>query len=138
MSIVLLKKRFENIFCKVVLQIRAGQRSITANLWPLTTHIYQVMIIVTGDFSNKYFFIIFISCRTQMFFKTAVVRNVAIFIGKHLCWSSILIKLPYGLQLYFNLVPKETSTQVFSWEYYKIFSNNFFIEHLQWMLLSVW
>ena len=138
MSIVLLKKRFENIFCKVVLQIRAGQRSITANLWPLTTHIYQVMIIVTGDFSNKYFFIIFISRRTQMFFKTAVVRNVAIFIGKHLCWSSILIKLPYGLQLYFNLVPKETSTQVFSWEYYKIFSNNFFIEHLQWMLLSVW
>ena len=138
MSIVLLKKRFENIFCKVVLQIRAGQRSITANLWPLTTHIYQVMIIVTGDFSNKYFFIIFISHRTQMFFKTAVVRNVAIFIGKHLCWSSILIKLPYGLQLYFNLVPKETSTQVFSWEYYKIFSNNFFIEHLQWMLLSVW
>ena len=138
MSIVLLKKRFENIFCKVVLQIRAGQRSITANLWPLTTNIYQVMIIVTGDFSNKYFFIIFISRRTQMFFKTAVVRIVAIFIGKHLCWSSILIKLPYGLQLYFNLVPKETSTQVFSWEYYKIFSNNFFIEHLQWMLLSVW
>ena len=138
MSIVLLKKRFENIFCKVVLQIRAGQRSITANLWPLTTHIYQVMIIVTGDFSNKYFFIIFISRRTQMFFKTAVVRNVTIFIGKHLCWSSILIKLPYGFQLYFNLVPKETSTQVFSWEYYKIFSNNFFIEHLQWMLLSVW
>ena len=136
MSIVLLKKGFENIFCKVVLQIRADQRSITANLWPLTTHIFHVMIIVTGDFSNKCFFIIFISCRTQVFFKTAVVRNVAIFIGKHLCWSPVLIKLPYGLQLYFNLVPKETSTQVFSWEYYKIFSNNFFIiELLQWILL---
>ena len=35
------------------LQIRAGQRSITANLWPLTAHIYHVMIIVTGGFSKK-------------------------------------------------------------------------------------
>ena len=29
---------------------------ITTNLWPLTTHIYHVMIIVSGDFSNKYFY----------------------------------------------------------------------------------
>ena len=38
------------------LQIRAGQWSITANLWPLTTHIYHVMIIVTGGFSKKSFY----------------------------------------------------------------------------------
>ena len=38
------------------LQIRAGQRSITANLWPLIAHIYHVMIIVTGSFSKKSFF----------------------------------------------------------------------------------
>ena len=43
--------------------IRASQQSITANLWPLTAHIYHVMIIVTGGFSKKSFFIniIFIS-----------------------------------------------------------------------------
>ena len=35
------------------LQIRDGQRSITANLLPLTAHIYHVMIIVTGGFSKK-------------------------------------------------------------------------------------
>ena len=35
------------------LQIRANQWSITASLWPLTTHIYHVMIIVTGDPSKK-------------------------------------------------------------------------------------
>ena len=39
-----------------MLQIRAGQQRITANLWPLTAHIYYVMIIVTGDFSKKSFY----------------------------------------------------------------------------------
>ena len=40
----------------VVLQIRAGQWSITTNLWPLTAHIYHVMIVVTGDFSKNSFY----------------------------------------------------------------------------------
>ena len=71
-----------------VLQIRAGQRSITTNLWSLTTHIYHVMIIVTSGFSKKSFFIIiFRSSHTQMFFKTDIIKNFAIFTGKHLCWS---------------------------------------------------
>ena len=39
-----------------VVQIRADQRSITANLWPLNAHIYHVMIIVTGGFSKKSFY----------------------------------------------------------------------------------
>ena len=37
------------------LQIKAGQRSITAKLWPLTAHIYHVMIIVTSGSSKKSF-----------------------------------------------------------------------------------
>ena len=41
-----------------LLQIRAGQQSITANFWPLTAHIY-VMIIVTCDFSEKKFLLLF-------------------------------------------------------------------------------
>ena len=89
---------------KSVLQIRAGQQSITANLWPLTSDIYHVMIIVTGGFSKKCF--IFRSSHTQMFLKTGV-RNVAIFREKHLCSS-------LDLQFYFNLTSKENSTQVFS------------------------
>ena len=77
----------------VALQIRAVHRSITRNLWPLTAYIYHVMIIVTGGFSKKSFFIIiFRSSHTQIFFKTGVVRNFAIFTGKHLCWSFFLIK----------------------------------------------
>ena len=47
------------------LQIRAGQLSITINLWPLAAHIYHVMIIVTGGFSKKSFVIIFRSSRSS-------------------------------------------------------------------------
>ena len=40
-----------------VLQIRASQWSITANLRPFTTHIYHVMIIVTGGrFRRNHFY----------------------------------------------------------------------------------
>ena len=41
---------------ETALQIRAGQRLVTANLWLLTAHIYRVMIIVTGSFSKNSFF----------------------------------------------------------------------------------
>ena len=43
---------------KSALQIRAGQRPIAANLWPLTAHISHVMIIVTGGLSKKSFFLL--------------------------------------------------------------------------------
>ena len=76
------------------LQIRASQQSIIANIWPLTAHIYHVMIIVTGDFSKKSFFIIILRrSHTGMFFKTVVIRNFAIFTEKHLCWNLFFIKL---------------------------------------------
>ena len=38
------------------LQITAGQQPITANLWPLTAHIYHVMTIVIGGFPKKSFY----------------------------------------------------------------------------------
>ena len=37
----------------------ASQRSITANLRPLNTHIYHVVIIMTGGFSKKSFLLLF-------------------------------------------------------------------------------
>ena len=55
--------------------------------------------------------------------KKVILKNFAIFTGRHLCWSLFLIKLPPGLQLY----KKETLTQVFSCEYYE----TCFEEHLQ-------
>ena len=62
-----------------------------------------------------------------MFFKIPVLKNFAIFPGKHLCWSFFLIKFrPRGLQFYY----KEDSTQLFSCEYCENFKNTYFEEHL--------
>ena len=52
-----MKNKLQNK-CTALPQIRAGQQSITANLQPLTTHIYHVMITVTGCFSKKSFLLI--------------------------------------------------------------------------------
>ena len=41
-----------------VLQISAGHRTITAILWPLTAHLYHVMITVTSGFTKKRFLLI--------------------------------------------------------------------------------
>ena len=49
------------------LQIRASQRSITANLWPLTARIYHVMIIVISGFSKKSFFLILFFISKEFF-----------------------------------------------------------------------
>ena len=105
-----------------VLQIRVNQRS-------LTHHIYHVMIIVTGGFFNKSFYIIiFRSNCMQLFFKTDVTRNFAIFTGKHLCCSLFLIKLQ--AIWHFNLVKNETSKQVIPVNIAKFLQTAFLMEHL--------
>ena len=61
------------------------------------------------------------SSRSQIPFKTGVLKNFAIFTGKHLCWSLFLIKF------LFNKVSLQmTPTQVLSYEYCKIVRNSFF------------
>ena len=51
--------------------------------------------------------------------KKDVLKNFAIFTGKHLCQS-----------LFFKVIKKETLAQVVSCEFCKIFKNTFFTEHL--------
>ena len=63
------------------------------------------------------------SSHSQMFSKIGVLKKFTIFTGKRLCWSLFSI----------NLQP----TQMFSWEYYDIFKNVFFTEHLRWLLLFI-
>ena len=73
------------------------------------------------------------SSRSQMFFKIGVLKNLAIFTRKHLCWSLFLIKLQAWRPLHF--IEKETPTQVFFCEYCEIIENSFFIEHLLLIIL---
>ena len=76
------------------------------------------------------FFLKIRGSRSLMFFKIAILKNFAIFTRKHLGWSLFLIKLQS-----FRCRP-ETPTQLFSCEYYIIFKNSFFLEHLRWLLLE--
>ena len=58
-----LKKASNKMYNKrTALQVRAGQQSITANIWPLTAHIYHKIIIVTGGFSKKSFYYYYFYC----------------------------------------------------------------------------
>ena len=76
-------------------------------------------------FSKKYslhmFLMLFIhvekrlNMRSQMFFTTGVLKNFAIFTGKHLCWS-----------LFYQRYSKEIPTKVFSCKFCEIFKNMFF------------
>ena len=55
--------------------------------------------------------------------KDDVLKNFAIFTGKHLCWSLFLIKFQVVRPATFFL--KKTPTQVFFLEYCKIFKNTY-------------
>ena len=88
-----------------------------------------------GGFSKKYVFIVFRNSLMQMFFKTVVARNCAMFTGKHLCWSLFLIK--NNLNSTFS--QRRLQHRWFlSCENCEIFTNTFFMEYLQWLFLSVW
>ena len=62
-----------------------------------------------------------------MFFKIGVLKNFALFTGKHLRWSLFLIKLQARRP---STLSKRDSTQVFSCEYYEIFKKDFFYRTL--------
>ena len=60
--------------------------------------------------------------------KRAVVKNFAIFTGKHLCWSLFLMKLQAWRPA---ILLKRDPTQVFYYEYLEIFKNTFSEKHMQ-------
>ena len=66
--------------------------------------------------------------RSQMFSKTGVLKNFAIFTGKKPVLKPLFGKVSGLKGCVF--IQKETPTQVFFCEYYKIFKNSFFIEGL--------
>ena len=51
----------------------------------------------------------------QPFFKIGHIRNFLMFVRKYQCWSLFLE----------NFIKKYITTQVFSWEYNKVFENSF-------------
>ena len=83
----------------------------------------------------------FRSSRLQMFFKTSVLKNFAIFIGNHFYWCLFLAKLQ-ALR-HTTLLKRYSNTVVFLWMFAKFIRticrtyNNLynFIKRLWWLLL---
>ena len=63
------------------------------------------------------------SSSSQKFFEIGVLKNFAIFTGKHFCWSLLLTKLQG-----FRCFPVNIA---------KLLRAAFFIEHLRWLLLQM-
>ena len=70
------------------------------------------------------------SSRLQLFFNMGVLKNFAIFTGKHLCWSLFLIKYPAfrATTLLKGGFPANIA---------KFLRTTFYIESLRWLLLNV-
>ena len=66
--------------------------------------------------------------RSQMFFKIGVLKNFAVFIGKHLCWSLIFNRVADFRPA---TILKKRLEQMFYCKYCKIFKNTCFEEHLR-------
>ena len=65
-----------------------------------------------------------------MFYKKDGLKNFAKFTGKHLCQSFFYQAC--------NFIKKETLAQVFSCEFYEIFKNTYFEEHLRTTASGFW
>ena len=106
------------------LQIGARKRSFTANLWSLTTHTYRVMIIVTGDFSKKSFFV-------TIFRSNCSSKQVLLGILQYSQYSQCSQYSQYCNISTLSKKRLQVKITKFLW-------TAFFMEHLWWLLLSVW
>ena len=105
--------------CCTVLQIKTSQWWITANLRPLTAHIYHLMIIATVGFLEAVAW----RCSVKKVFLDILQNS-----QKNSCARvSFSIKLQAEAC---NFIKKETSPKVFSCEFYKISRKAFLTEHL--------
>ena len=67
----------------------------------------------------------------EVFYKKAVFRNFKKFTEKHLCQSLFFNKVAGLSCTTCNFIKKGTLAQVFSCEFYEIFKNTYFEEHLR-------
>ena len=67
------------------------------------------------------------SSLSQMYFKMGVLKNFAIFTGKHLCQSLFFNKVAGLKPQACDFIKKETLAQVFSCKYCETFKSSFFI-----------
>ena len=70
-----------------------------------------------------------------MYFRKGVLKNFAMFTGKHLCWSLFFNKYA-GLKAS-NIIKKRLQHNFFSVKFAKFLRTPFFTQHAQWLLLEI-
>ena len=70
-----------------------------------------------------------------MYFRIGVLKNFAMFTGKHLCWSLFFNKYA-GLKAC-NFIKKRLQHRFFPVKFAKILRTPFFTEHVRWLLLEI-
>ena len=75
------------------------------------------------------------STHLHMFFQIVVPKNFAIFTGKHLCWSLLLIKLQAFRST--TLLQIDSNTGFFPVKFANFLRTLYFTEHIRWLHRSV-
>ena len=75
------------------------------------------------------------SSRWQMYFRIGVLKNFAIFTGKHQCWSLFLINMQAWTPA--TLLKRDSNIGFFLWNLQKFLRTPFFTEHIHWLLLEI-
>ena len=70
-----------------------------------------------------------------MYFRIGVLKNFAMFTGKHLCWSLFFNKYA-GLKAC-NFIKKRLQHRFFPVKFPKFLRTPFFTEHVRWLLLKI-
>ena len=73
------------------------------------------------------------SSHPVVFCKNGFLKNFSKLTEEHL-YQSLFLNKVVGLR---NFIKKEALAQAFSYEFCEIFKNTFFIEHLQWLSISL-
>ena len=117
------------------MQIRAGQRSLTTNLWPLTAYIYHVIswwqVAFPRNLSLSFSEAAVCRCSSKQ-----VLLEILQYSQENICVGVSFNKV-VGLRpatLFQPDTKRDFNTGVFLWK----LQTPFFKEHLWWLLLSVW
>ena len=76
------------------------------------------------------------SSHSQMFFKMGILKNFAIFTGRHLCWRLFLTKLQAWRPE--TLSESDSTTAIFMWIFAKFLRTAFLVLLNIWMVLNIW
>ena len=117
---------WQYVICMFFFLISPYRMSLITNVFKKTDKLSVLLsytLMVRDSFLIK--LLVIMKQPLQVLRKKGVIKNFAKLTGKHLCQSPLFNKVAS------NFIEKETLTQVFSCEFYKVFSHIFLTEYLR-------